>query len=146
MLSHYEMKLPPPPMPVGNYTAAVEAGKLLYISGQLPIDSGALAYAGKLGKDLTIEQGQKASELCALNLLSQLSCYLRDRKIKQVIKVEGYINSSDSFTEHAKVLDGASDLLSKLLRSKAGHIRTVVGCSSLPLNAAVEISLIAELE
>ncbi|WP_165840049.1 RidA family protein [Motiliproteus coralliicola] len=138
--------LPQAPTPVGNYAAAQLAGGLLYISGQLPLRDEELIYQGKLGRDLSVEQGQQAAELCALNLLSQLDRYIANRQLESVVKLEGYINSSDSFVEHAKVLNGASDLLFKVLGASAGHTRIVIGCTSLPLNAPVEIAAVVALQ
>ena len=146
VLEGYGITLPQAPMPVGNYQATINVGKLMFISGQLPFRDEQLIYKGQLGKELTTEDGKAAAELCALNLLSHLSNSLQQYKLKQIVKIEGFINCSESFTEHAEVLNGASDLLSKILLEKAGHIRTVVGCSSLPLGAAIEITAIAELE
>ncbi|MBL4740308.1 MAG: RidA family protein [Sneathiella sp.] len=103
--------LPQAPMPVGSYQATLYTDNFLYISGQLPVRNGELIYKGCLGKELTTDQGKAAAQLCALNFLSQLDGSLRDRKLKQVVKVEGYINASSSFTEHAEVLNGASDFL-----------------------------------
>jgi len=134
------------PTPVGAYEAIIKTGKIFYISGQLPIKNGKLLYKGKLGKDLSIEEGYAAAELCALNLLSQLGSNLQQYKVKQIIKIEGAINCCESFTLHADILNGASNLLSKILLDKSGHTRTVIGCNSLPLNAAIEISAIIEVE
>ncbi len=138
-------RLPQAPTPVGNYLATINAGNLLFISGQMPINNGELIYKGRLGDELNIEQGTKAAQLCALNLLSQIDSSIGARKLKSVVKIEGYINASESFTEHAAVLNGASDLLRKVLGDKSGHIRTVIGCSSLPMGAAVEIAAIVEV-
>lgn len=138
-------ELPQAPKPVGSYQATITTGNLIFISGQMPLDNGELLYKGSLGNELTIESGQKAAELCALNLLSQLDQALGARELKSVVKVEGYINADESFTEHAAVLNGASDLLYKVLGKRSGHIRTVIGCTSLPMGAAVEISAIVEV-
>lgn len=146
ILENDGIMLPQPPMPVGNYRATIDAGELIFISGQLPFKDGKLIYKGQVGKELTTEEGKAAAELCALNLLSHIANSLQQYKIKKIVKIEGFINCGESFTEHAEVLNGASDLLSKTLFEKAGHIRTVVGCSSLPLGAAVEIAAIVELE
>ncbi len=150
LVSDAGLTLPQAPGPVGNYQATISTDNLLFISGQLPLSNGELIYTGALGQDLTAEEGKSAAELCALNLLSQLDQALEDRALedralKSIVKVEGYINACESFTEHAAVLNGASDLLFNVLGDKAGHIRTVIGCSSLPMNAAVEVSIIAEL-
>ena len=140
------LTLPQAPEPVGNYLATLSTGNLLFISGQIPIWNGELLYKGSLGKELTTEQGQSAAQICALNLLSQIEKVLGQRKLKTFIKIEGYINACESFTDHAEVLNGASDLLFNIFGDKSAHTRTVVGCTSLPLNASVEISAIVELE
>jgi enamine deaminase RidA (YjgF/YER057c/UK114 family) len=145
-LRKLNLELPNAPEPVGNYQATLLSGSLLYISGQLPIIDGKVIYKGQLGKTLTVEEGIKAAELCALNILSQIQQSTINQPLKQVVKVEGYINASESFEQHAQVLNGASDLFAKVLGESAGHIRTVVGCTSLPLGVPVEISIIAELE
>ncbi|MFK5914664.1 MAG: RidA family protein [Woeseiaceae bacterium] len=146
ILEDYGIILPQAPMPAGNYRATIEVGKLMFISGQLPFRDGKLIYKGQLGKELTIKEGNAAAELCALNLLSHMSNSLQQHKLKKIVKIEGFINCRESFTEHAEVLNGASDFLSKTLFEKAGHIRTVVGCNSLPLGAAIEIAAIVEFE
>ena len=137
--------LPPAPQPVGNYRATQRMGNLLFVSGQLPLDGQEMRYAGQLGRDLDVGQGQKAAALCALNLLSQLAALGPGVTLKSIVKLEGYINACEDFAEHARVLNGASDLLAGVLGEQAGHIRTVVGCTSLPLGAAVELSAIVEL-
>lgn len=145
-LNKLNLQLPSAPRPVGNYKATLKTGNILYISGQLPIINGDVIYQGTLGKDLSVAEGEKAAEICALNILSQLNIYLKNDTLVQLIKVEGYINAIHAFEHHAKVLDGASDLFKTVLGEKSGHIRTVIGCTSLPLNVPVEISVIAELE
>lgn len=134
------------PMPVGNYRATIDVGKLMFISGQLPFKDGKLIYKGQIGKEFTFEEGKSAAELCALNLLSHIINCPTQHKLKKIVRIEGFINCSALFTEHAEVLNAASDLLSKALSEKAGHVRTVIGCRSLPLGAAIEIAAIVELE
>jgi len=140
------LELPQAPMPVGNYQAAISTNKLVFISGQLPFKDGKLIYCGQLGKELTTEEGRQAAKMCALNILSHIANLTPLPKLKKIIKIEGFINSHPTFTEHADVLNGASDLLAGVLGEKAGHIRSVLGCSSLPMGASVEISAIVELE
>lgn len=137
-------ELPNPPKPVGNYDATVQSGNMLFISGQLPIVNGIVMYQGRLGAELSIDDGEKAAAMCALNILSQIHHHVGFDNLTKIIKVEGYISAITGFEQHANVLNGASDLLANVLGSKAGHIRTVVGCTSLPLNVPVEISVIAE--
>jgi len=131
--------LPQPPQAVGNYKPFIVAGETAYISGQLPIKDGRIIYTGKLGDELCVEEGKQAAELCALNILSQISELEKHCTFKKLIKIEGCINSTSAFTQHANVLDGASDLFTSVLHKQAGHTRSVIGCSSLPLNAAIEI-------
>jgi len=138
--------LPRAPQPVGNYKATLISGNRLYVSGQMPIRNGEMIYAGKLGDTLSVVKGQEAAKLAALNLLSQLDAALGERQLKSVLRLEGYINASANFTEHASVLNGASDLLAEVLGDRAGHVRTVFGCNSLPMGAAVEITAIVALD
>lgn len=144
-LKENRLSLPQPPTPVGDYLATMQTGNLLYVSGQLPIKNQTLLYKGQIGKNLSVEEGYDAAELCALNLLSQLEQNLNKKKLQRIIKIEGFINCGASFDAHAEVLNGASNLLSKLLAERAGHVRTVMGCNSLPLDAAVELSAIVEI-
>ena len=140
------LTLPKAPTPVGAYRATIQSEKLLFISGQFPFMNGSLLYKGKIGRELSTQEGYAAAELCALNILSQLVANLKEEEIKQVVKIQGLINCSESFTEHAAVLDGATNLLSEILMEKSGHARSVMGCNSLPHGAAVEITAIVELE
>ena len=137
--------LPVAPKPVGSYRATTVSGGIVYISGQLPILDGVLQYKGKVGHNLSIDEGYKASELCALNILSQMSNLDSSYNIKKLIRIDGYINCNPNFIEHAYVLDGASNLFSSVLGCASGHVRSVLGCSSLPLNSAVEIVATAEI-
>lgn len=137
--------LPQPPQAVGNYTPFIIVDKIAFISGQLPLKDGRIIYQGKLGKELCIEEGKQAAELCALNILSQIVELEKKYIFKKLIKIDGCINSTPTFMQHANVLDGASDLFKSVLLKKAGHTRSVIGCSSLPLNAAVEIIAMVEV-
>ena len=143
-LQRLGFELPDAPAPVGNYQAYILSGKQLFISGQLPIVNGVPRYQGRLGRELSLQEGYHAAQLSAINILSQINQAIGLDSLKTIIKVEGFINAADNFTQHAKVLDGASDLFSHVLQQKAGHVRSVIGCSSLPLDVAVEISVIAE--
>jgi enamine deaminase RidA (YjgF/YER057c/UK114 family) len=144
-LNKLGLVLPVAPTPVGSYRATIVSGGLVYISGQLPILNGVLQYKGKVGHELSIDEGYKASELCALNVLSQINNLGSNYSIKKLIRVDGYINCSQNFIEHAQVLDGASNLFSSVFGSSSGHVRSVSGCSSLPLDSAVELVTIAEI-
>jgi len=138
--------LPSPPKPVGSYVAVVITGKLAFVSGQIPIKDGKVIYAGKVSKDLSVEDAQKAARLCVINALAQLKAELGSLdRISKIVKVSGFVNSPPEFTDQPKVINGASDLLFEIFGQKGQHARIAVGVSSLPLNSAVEIDLIAEI-
>ena len=145
-LNKIKVNLPKAPDPVGSYVASKVVGKLVFISGQLPLNHEGKLIKGKIGKDLNLEQGQESAKLCALNLLAQLKkiCGSLD-KIKGCIKITGYVNSIDTFTDQPKVINGASDLISNIFGEKGKHTRAAVSVNSLPLGAAVEIEGIFEL-
>ena len=138
--------LPSPPKPVGSYVAVVITGKLAFVSGQIPIKDGKIIYAGKVSRDLSVEDAQKAARLCVINALAQLKAELGSLdRISKIVKVSGFVNSPPEFTDQPKVINGASDLLFEIFGQKGQHTRIAVGVSSLPLNSAVEIDLIAEI-
>lgn len=138
------LSLPPAPAPVGAYVPAVLAGKLLFTSGQLPLVDGVLRYSGKIGAELTEEEGYEAARICALNALAAAGTVVNLSHIKRVVKVTGYVNCQTEFTAHAKVINGASELLAPLFGE--GHARAAVGVASLPLGAAVELEMILEID
>jgi enamine deaminase RidA (YjgF/YER057c/UK114 family) len=142
-----KIEIPNPPSPVGNYTAYKIVNNLIYISGQLPIDKNGEMIKGTIGKNLTLEDGQKAARLCILNSIGQLKNAIKDLdKVVQCIKMNGYINCTSEFTDHPKLLNSASDLLVTIFGNKGSHARAVVGVISLPLDAAVEIETIFEIK
>ena len=145
-LNKLKINLPKAPDPVGAYVASKIVGNLVFISGQLPLDSGGKLIKGKVGKELNIEQGQEAAKLCALNLLAQLKkiCGSLD-KVKSCIKITGYVNSIDTFVDQPKVINGASDLISQIFGDKGKHTRAAVSVNSLPLGASEEIEGIFEV-
>ena len=144
-LKKLNINLPKAPDPVGSYVASKIIGNLVFISGQLPLGHEGKLIKGKLGKDLSLEQGQEAAKTCALNLLAQLRkiCGSLD-KVKGCVKITGYVNSIDTFIDQPKVINGASDLISKIFGDKGKHTRAAVSVNSLPLGAAVEIEGIFE--
>ena len=146
-LKELNIKLPNAPEPVGAYVAFKKIDKLLFISGQLPIDLDGKMIKGKIGKDLTLEDGQKASKLCAINILSQAKKAMNGdlNKIKNCIKITGYVNSIDNFIDQPKVINPASETLSEVFGDKGKHARAAVSTNSLPLGAAVEIDAILEV-
>ena len=147
-LKENKIVLPEAPAPVGSYVASKIVGKLLYISGQISMSSKGELIKGKLGKDLNTEDGYKAAERCALSILAQAKKILSGDldKIKSCIKIVGYVNSTDDFIEQPKVINGASDMLVKILEDKGMHTRAAVSVNSLPLGVAVEIDAIFEIK
>ena len=128
--------------PVGNYVAGVRTGNLLFTAGQ-----GVDQYKGKLGRDLTIEEGYLAARQCMLNLLAVAKHELGELgKVKRVVKILGFVNSDPAFTDQPKVMNGASDLLVELFGERGKHGRSAVGMAQLPLNNAVEVEMILEIE
>jgi len=141
------LELPPPPAPVAAYVPCVRTGNLLFISGQIPREKGELKYRGHVGSDLSLEDGVQAARLCALNALSAVKQELGDfARLRRIVKVTGYVSSAAGFHDQPKVLDGASRLLEELLGEKGKHARVTVGANELPLNVAVEVEMIVEVE
>ena len=146
-LKKLNILLPSAPDPVGAYVAYKVIGNLLYISGQLPIGTNGSMVKGKIGKNLTLEDGQKASKLCVINILSQAKKAMGGdlNKIKNCIKITGFVNSTDDFTDQPKVINPASEILSAVFGNKGKHARAAISANSLPLGAAVEIDAIFEV-
>ncbi len=146
-LKQLNIKLPKAPDPVGAYVAFKKISNLLYISGQLPIDEDGQMIKGKIGKDLTLEDGQKSSKLCVINILAQANKAMDGdlNKIKNCIKITGFVNSTDDFTDQPKVINPASETLSYIFGDKGKHTRAAISANSLPLGAAVEIDAIFEI-
>tara|TARA_Y100000590_G_scaffold411118_1_gene504821 strand:- start:2175 stop:2636 length:462 start_codon:yes stop_codon:yes gene_type:complete len=146
-IKELDIILPKPTDPVGSYVSTKQSGKLLFISGQVSIDKNGNLIKGKLGKDLSTEEGYKAALRCALNIISQTkkACDNDLTKIKSCIKITGYVNSSEDFTEQPKVINGASDIIAKIFGQNGMHARAAVSTNSLPLGVAVEVDAIFEL-
>ena len=146
-LKKLNILLPKAPDPVGAYVAYKRTGNLLFISGQLPIDADGNITKGKIGKDLNLEEGQKASRLCVINILAQVKKALDGDldKVKNCIKITGYVNSTDDFKDQPKVINPASDTLAAVFENKGKHARAAVSTNSLPLGASVEIDAIFEI-
>jgi len=138
--------IPDAPTPVGAYVAYKVIKNLIFISGQLPVGSDGKMIKGKLGKDLTLEEGQQAAKLCAINLIAQVKKAVNGdlNKIKSCVKITGFVNSSDSFIDQPKVLNAASELLASVFGDGGKHARVAVSSNSLPLGIAVEIDAIFE--
>lgn len=138
--------LPPPPSPAAMYVPVKQMGNALYISGQLPLEDGKLAFIGKAGGELTLEEAQQAARLCIINMLAVVKRYLGDLdRVKNVIKLQAFVNSSEGFDQQHIVVNAASQLLFGVFGEIGRHARSAVGTNQLPMNATVEIEAIFEI-
>ena len=139
--------LPEAKAPVGNYVATKTSGKMLFISGQISIDENGQLIKGKVGKDLDTEAGYNAAKRCALSVVAQVkkSCGDDLSKVKSCVKLTGFVNSSDEYTDQPKVINGASDLIAAVFGNSGMHARAAVSTNSLPLGVSVEVDAIFEL-
>jgi enamine deaminase RidA (YjgF/YER057c/UK114 family) len=146
-LTELGITLPQAASPAANYVPYVITGNLLYLSGQLPIENGKIAVTGHLGRDVDVAGGQRAAELCAINILAQAKAALGGDlgRIKRVVKLNGFVASTGDFTEQHLVINGASNLIASVLGDVGKHARAAVGMAALPLNAAVEIDAVLEI-
>ncbi len=145
-LKQLGLELPAPPKPVANYVPVVRTGDLLFLSGVLPSRDGLLVMTGKLGENLTVEQGAEAARVAVLNGLSIIRSVAGSLdRVKQIVKMVGYIASAPGFTDQPQVLNGASDLLVSLFGDAGRHARVAVGAAELPRRAPVEIELIVQV-
>ena len=146
-IDELKLILPEAKAPVGNYVATKILGKMLFISGQISIDENGQLIKGKVGKDLDTVSGYNAAKRCALSIISQVKEACDDdlSKIKSCIKLTGFVNSTDDFTEQPKVINGASDLIASVFGDAGMHTRAAVSTNSLPLGVSVEVDAIFEL-
>ncbi len=145
-LIDHDIELPEAATPVANYVPAVQSGSMLYISGQVPLWNGQRRHIGKLGADTSVEDGQAAARLCALNVVSQAKAALGDLdRVARVVKLVGFVNSTPDFTDQPAVINGASDLMVEVFGDKGRHARSAVGVAALPLGVAVEVEAILEI-
>lgn len=136
----------PEVQPAGNYLPAQRSGNLVYVSGQLPKVEGRIAFKGRVGKDLNVESARRAGKACLSNILAVLQQELGTLdKVKKIVKLTGYINTYPGFSDHPKVMDAVSELLVEIFGEAGRHARTVIGVVELPLGAAMEMDLIAEV-
>ncbi|MDL2210197.1 RidA family protein [Desulfovibrio sp. OttesenSCG-928-O18] len=140
--------LPTPSTPTASYVPYVITGSLVFISGQGPRHDGKLQYTGKVGKDVTLEEGQQAARICMLNVLSHLNaaCGNDLDKVKRAVRIAGLVNCASDFTQHPQVINGASDLLLEIFGERGKHARIATGANSLPANMSVEVEAIFEIE
>jgi enamine deaminase RidA (YjgF/YER057c/UK114 family) len=142
-LAELGLTLPAAPNPVANYVPYAITGNLLFISGQISKAGDGTIVSGTLGSDVTLENGQAAARLCALNILAQAKAALGDLdRIAQVVRLTGFVAATAAFTDHPKVVNGASDLMVEVLGDKGKHTRAAVGVASLPMGSAVEVDAI----
>ena len=147
-LKKLNIEIPKPPDPVGAYVAYKKTSNLLFISGQISIDANGNIMKGKLGKELSIDQGKAAAKLCAINIIAQAkkACEEKLETIRNCIKLTGYVNSTNEFADQPKVINGASEIISAVFGENGKHTRAAISANSLPLNAAVEVDAIFELK
>ena len=146
-IKELRINLPEAKAPVGNYVATKITGKMLFVSGQISIDENGQLIKGKVGKDLDTEEAYNAAKRCALSIISQVkkACDNDLSKIKSCVKLTGFVNSTDEFTDQPKVINGASDLIVSVFGDAGMHTRAAVSTNSLPLGVSVEIDAIFEL-
>ena len=146
-IKELQIELPEAKAPVGSYVATKIVGNLLYISGQISMNSKGELIKGKVGKDLTTDEAYKAAERCGLSIVAQLkkACDGDLSKIKSCVKLTGFVNSTEDFTEQPKVINGASDLIASIFAEAGMHTRAAVSANSLPLGVSVEVDAIFEL-
>ena len=146
-IKELKINLPEAKPPVGSYVATKIVGNLLYISGQISISENSELIKGKVGKDLSVDEGYKAAKRCGLSIISQakVACNGDLSKIKSCVKLTGFVNSTDNFTDQPKVINGASDLIASVFGESGMHTRAAVSTNSLPLGVSVEVDAIFEL-
>ncbi len=146
-LSKLDIVLPLPPKPAGSYVPVIISEKLAFVSGQIPIKNGKVEYSGKVTKDITIDDAQNAAKLCILNALAHLKAAIGNLdRISQIVRLSGFVNSPQEFTDQPKIINAASDLLYEIFGTKGQHTRIAIGVASLPLNSCVEIDLIIQIK
>jgi enamine deaminase RidA (YjgF/YER057c/UK114 family) len=148
LLAELGITVPVPAKPVANYVGWVRTGNLVFTAGQVPLKDGKIEFQGKLGKDYTVEQGAQAARICAINVIAQLKDAVGGDldRVKRIVKVVGFVNGVPDFADHPKVVNGASDVFVEVFGDKGRHARSAVGSGSLPVNVAVEVEAVAEVE
>ncbi len=145
-LKSLNIELPTPPKPAGAYIPVVISNKTAFVSGQIPIQDGKVAFKGKVPTDQSLENAQAAARICAINALAQLKSELGDLdRVSKIVRVSGFVNSNSEFTDQPKVINEASNLLYEVFGEKGQHSRIAVGVASLPLGSTVEIDMIVEI-
>lgn len=141
------LDLPEAPLPVAEYVPAKKVGNLVYGSGQGPIKNGEFLHVGKIGTDVSLEEGYEAAKICALNCLAAIKSVIGSLdKIEEIVKVRGFVNSSDDFFDQPKVINGASELLVEIFGENGKHARSALGTSVLPGNIPVELEMVVKVK
>lgn len=139
--------LPAVPAPPASFVSAVTTGNLVFLSGQIPLEDGALRFTGKVGKEVSLEDGYAMARVCVINLLAALKSEVGNLdRVKRIVKVNGYVSSAPGFNDQPRVINGASDFLVEVFGKKGEHARAAVGVFELPFNCPVEVEMVVELE
>lgn len=145
-LTELGIELPTAAKPVANFVPCVQTGGTLFVSGQVTSWNGEYRYVGKVGREISLEDGQKAARICALNVLAQAKAYLGELdRVQRVVMVQGFVNAVPDFTEHPKVINAASDVFVQAFGDAGKHARFALGAGSLPFNVAVEVAAVLEV-
>ena len=147
-LEELGIEIPTPAVPVANYLGWVRTGNLIFTAGQVTIKDGEFLYKGRVGEEISVAEAAEAAKLCAINIIAQVkqACDGDLDKVKRIVKLVGFVNGVPGFAEHPTVINGASDFMVEVFGDKGKHARSAVGAGSLPLNIAVEIEAIVEVE
>jgi len=146
-LTKLGIELPPPPPAVAAYEPWMRTGNLVFTSGQLPWRDGEMAYSGRCGEEITEDQGYQAARQCAINAIAQIKAAAGDLdRVKRIVKVDGYVHTAPGFRNHPQMLNGTSELFNAVFGERGRHSRLAIGIDEMPLNAAVQICVTAEIE
>ncbi|MEG3617600.1 RidA family protein [Magnetovibrio sp. PR-2] len=147
-LAELGLSLPEAAAPAANYVPYVQTGNLVVVSGQITLENGTLQYVGRVGQDFTTEEAYEAAKLCGLNLIAQVkaACGGDLDRVKRVVRLGGFVNCTNEFTDQPKVINGASDLMAEVFGDKGKHARAAVGVNTLPLGVAVEVEGMFEID
>ncbi|MHA1154068.1 MAG: RidA family protein [Alphaproteobacteria bacterium] len=146
-LAELGIEVPEAAAPVANYVGFVRSGNLVFVSGQVPLVNGAFKFQGKVGAEFSVEEGQDAARICAINIIGQLkaACGGDLDRVRRIVKLGGFVNSTPEFTDQPKVINGASDLMVAVFGDAGKHSRAAVSAGALPLGVAVEVDAVAEI-
>ena len=143
-LDQMGISLPDPPQPAGSYTPVVLVGNMAFVSGQIPVQDGKVAFTGMVNED-NIEEARNSARLCAINILAQLQKKIGLDRVQRFIRINGFVSAASHFTQHPRVIDAASDMLYDVFGDRGRHTRTAVGVSGLPLGSMTEIDAVVQI-